>query len=44
MHHLPDKVRANHLNPGLVTHIRESPFEPKLLSVAWLVDISPIVH
>ena len=20
MHHLPDKARANHLNPGLVTH------------------------
>ena len=20
MHHLPDKARADHLNPGLVTH------------------------
>jgi len=23
-HHLPNKVRANHLNPGFVIHVRES--------------------
>jgi len=38
MHHLPVKVRANHLNVGFVTHMRESLFEPMLLSVLGLVD------
>jgi len=38
MHHLPVKVRANHLNAGFVTHMRESLFEPMLLSVLGLVD------
>ena len=39
MHHLPDEVRANHLNPGFMTHIRESLFERTLLSATGLVDI-----
>jgi len=44
MRHLRDKVRANHLNPGFVTHIHESLFERTLLNVMGLVDISPVVH
>jgi len=43
-HHLPDEVRANHRNPGFVTHVCESLLEQTHLMATGLPDNSPVVH
>jgi len=43
-HHLPDEVRANHRNPGFVTHVCESLLEQTHLMATGLLDNSPVVR